>query len=455
MFTDAQLTEEYFDIMRSLGGDVAGRKEAHAYMARSTAIVHHRVVECTFVPRLFNDQVWDAFRSTAETTHRILCKVMQAYLDDPNYRQAFSFDPRLEELILIPRRYDALLPFARIDVFTDEDTLECAFCEFNGDGSAGMNENREITNSIRDCASLRMFGQRHRFEECELFESWVDEFISIYDTFENRVDNPRFAICDYLDRGVVNEFAMFARLFKQRGYECTVCDVRSLRFDGTRLRDADGNPVDAIWRRAVTNDVLEFWDESQQLIEAYRAGAVALIGSFAGHIVHDKQVFEALRHPLTQAFLTPEENAFVEAHVPQTRFLDDSDVDLAAVRANKDRWIIKPTDAYGAQDVYAGVGHTQREWDELIDRFANGACGHPFLVQAYITPYRTDTLPPDEGIEGLLAEEVSCTPVPYNNLNGLYLYNGRFQGVFSRLGPQPTISKDCEGITAATIHVLD
>ena len=36
---------------------------------------------------------------------------------------------------------------------------------------------------------------------------------------------------------------------------------------------------------------------------------------------------------------------------------------------------------------------------------------------------------------------------------GLYLYNGEFQGIFSRLGPHPTISKENEGMTAATLHV--
>ena len=43
--------------------------------------------------------------------------------------------------------------------------------------------------------------------------------------------------------------------------------------------------------------MLEFWDESQALIEAVKAQKVALIGSFAGHIVHDKQIFEALFNP--------------------------------------------------------------------------------------------------------------------------------------------------------------
>ena len=44
-------------------------------------------------------------------------------------------------------------------------------------------------------------------------------------------------------------------------------------------------------------------------------------------------------------------------------------------------------------------------------------------------------------------------PQPYTNLSGLYLYNGRFTGVFSRLGPEPVISKKTGGITAATIWV--
>ena len=199
---------------------------------------------------------------------------------------------------------------------------------------------------------------------------------------------------------------------------------------------------------------MEYWDESQDLIEAVKAGAVALIGSFAGHLVHDKQIFEALRHPLTKAFLTNEENAFVERHVPQTLFLDDSEINLNEVRNNKDAWIIKPTDNYGAKDVYSGMACTQEKWNELIDTFANGASGAPFIVQTYIKPFKTRTLPPDVSLEDKNAP-VSSEGSMYNNLSGLYLYNGTYRGIFSRLGPHPTISKDNEGITAATIHVCD
>ncbi len=453
MLTNAELTREYLDVIESLGGDVAGRRAAHDYMVNSTAIVHHRVVDCSFLPRLFNQKTYDVMKRTSETAHAILCKVIERYLGDPAYREVFDFDARLEELIMLPRGYDSVLPFARVDTFLDEETYEMRFCEFNGDGSSGMNENREITNSVANTPSYLEFAQRYKLEACSLFEPWVDRFCAIYDSYEHKVEKPCFAICDYLENGVVDEFFIYADLFKQRGIECIVADVRDLVFDGEQLWNGEGKVINAIWRRCVTNDVLEFWDESQDLIEAVRAKKVALIGSFAGHIVHDKQIFEVLYKPETQAFLTEEECAFVEATVPYTTFLDDEHADLAAICANKDRWIIKPTDHYGAHDVYAGCAQTQERWEELVAAFANEKAGYPFIVQSYVTPFRTLTLPPDTGIEELADEEVCVAPELYNNLNGLYLYDGVFQGVFSRLGPLPTISKDMKGITAATIWV--
>ena len=265
------------------------------------------------------------------------------------------------------------------------------------------------------------------------------------------MNNPRFAIADYLDHGVVDEFRHFARLFKYRGYPCEVVDVRELTFDGKVLRSKDGNRIDAIWRRCVTNDVLEFWDQSQDLIEAVRAGKVALIGSFAGHIIHDKQIFKALFHPKTREFLTPEEAAWVDATVPRTAFLCDDEIDIQMVRENKDDWIIKPTDNYGAADVYAGCQVSQEEWEAVVDRFANGAAGAPFIVQTYITPYKTLTLPYETPQD--LVEPKEPQFELYNNLNGLYLLNGKFGGVFSRLGPLPTICKQMGGITSASIWV--
>ena len=138
MTQNANYTREYLNIIDALDGDLPGRRAAHAYMDSSTAIVHGTHVVSSYVPRLFDRKTYDAFKNISETTYSICCKIMQRYLDDASYRSIFDYDPRLVDLILLPRGYDALLPFMRADIFLNEDDLSFGFCELNADGSSGM-----------------------------------------------------------------------------------------------------------------------------------------------------------------------------------------------------------------------------------------------------------------------------------------------------------------------------
>ncbi len=453
MQTDAELTNEYFDVLDELDGDIESRRQAYEYIQGSNAIVHGEVVPTTFIPKLFSLRTYETMKRASETMHAILEKVITHYLDDEEYRSLFDFDDRLIELILMPRGYEEVIPFMRADIFLNEDTQRFMFCEINADGISGMNTNRQATRSISDSETFTTFAENHKLQACTLLTPYVDAFMDVYESYEHKRPNPHVAICDYLDHGVVHEFDELAQRFEARGIESRVIDVRTLRYDDEVLTDEDGWRVDAILRRCVTNDVIEFWDESQALIEAVRAQKVALIGSFAGHIVHDKQIFQVLFAPDTQNFLTAEEISFIEQTVPMTAFLDESQVNLAQIAENKDEWIIKPSDHYGADNVYAGCDFDDKSWRSLVERFANGREGYPFIVQRYVTQYKTKTLPSDEGIESIPDGEVSSTPVFYNNLSGLYLYNGTFQGVYSRLGPNPTISFGAGCVIAATIWV--
>ncbi len=105
--TNADFTDEYFDILDELDGDIPSRRAAYNYMQNSTAIVHHEVVACSFVPRLFNKKTYSTMKSAAEMTHRILSKVMQRYLDDPHYREL--------RLRRAPERTDLATAWLRLD----------------------------------------------------------------------------------------------------------------------------------------------------------------------------------------------------------------------------------------------------------------------------------------------------------------------------------------------------
>ncbi len=453
MAENASYTQEYFDIIHHLDGDIDSRRTAYDYLQHSTAIFHGQVIEASFVPKLFNQRSYDVLKYTAQTMHRILCKVIQRYWDDPDYRQVFSYDERLVELLLLPRGYDAVLPFARIDVFLNEEDYRLHFCEFNGDGASGMNENREVTASITNSESFKVFGENHRLTGLDLFDPWVEEFMRIYDSYQYKVAEPRVAICDYLEQSIIDEFYLYKQCFEKHGIPCEIVDVRDLRFDGEQLLDGEGNPIHAIWRRCVTNDVINHWSESQDLINAVRAEKVALIGSFAGHIIHDKQIFSVLYRPETTAFLDAEEISLIEQTIPLTAFLNSDEVNMDQIREHKDSWIIKPSDHYGADQVFAGCSLSDVEWSEVIERYRDSRAGFPCIVQSYITPYRSLMLPPDTGIDTLPDGAVESDPVAYNNLNGLWLFNGHFQGVYSRLGPQAIICGAAGGFTAATFWV--
>lgn len=79
--------------------------------------------------------------------------------------------------------------------------------------------------------------------------------------------------------------------------------------------------MDVIYRRAVTSDIMNDYDAVSDFIQAVKDGSVCLIGAFRTQIIHHKAICRVLVHPMTQAVLTAEENAFIEAHLPKTEEL--------------------------------------------------------------------------------------------------------------------------------------
>lgn len=445
---DEALLDEWFTHLVMLDGDAKGQRRAAAYMQQSTAICHNEIVASAFAPRIVSDTTWQALDLIARTMYTIIVKVMQHYKDDEGYRSLFAFDKRLEELIMLDRGYSSPLPFARIDLIpTSSQTF--GFCEFNTDGSSGMNEDREVYASICTSESTLHFSKQHTTQSCELIDSWIDAFMRIYDDFPSAVKNPHVALCDYLDCATLSEFKVYQEAFIKRGIPCSIVDIRTVRFENGCLQDAEGKVIHAIWRRCVTNDVLKRWDESQTFLNAIRAGSVALIGSFAGHIAHDKRIFNVLHHPATHAFLTPDECRFVACHIPRTLYLKTSDLEahgLSCEALDHNDWVIKPTDSYGADNVYVGADYTQEQWDEILQQFIDGKSGSLFLLQRRL---------PDRPLRTIPLGQSTIEPSLYGELCGLYIYDGVLQGIFTRLGPHHTICGTHDGLTAATMRVLD
>lgn len=439
------LTSSWMAAARSMDGDRRGIAEARAFMERSTAVSHGQTVPCSAVPRLFDAAAKSIMQHACETMHAILEKVIAHYCADPGFRALFRFEPRAERLVVDSYQAKTSLPFARYDIFLDEQTGAFSFCELNADGSSGMNEDREIAAAMRKTGAFARFAQTRRLEENELVESWIDTFVDLAGLAA--LDAPSVVICDYLEVATLSEFEVYRRRFERRGIACEICDVRNLVMANGSLCLPGGRRVDAVWRRCVASDLLAHWDESSALIEAMRAGSPCVLGDFSGIIAHDKRIFRILHLPQTQGILSESEQAFIAAHVPFTALLDSAHVDLHRIKEEKDHWVVKPADGYGAHDVYLGIDCTADGWSSIIDACADEAAGRPFVAQRFQTPFRTPAVPlcTDTGED--------AAPRQYANLSGLYAYGGHFAGTFSRLGPRHIVSGRLEGLTAATFWV--
>jgi hypothetical protein len=448
------LQDEYRGLYSDLEGDASGRAAAQESLDHSTAIYHGEVTGMGYLPKLYDTEALALLNSIATTTYGILEKMTQRYLSDPDYRALFGFSPLLEQLIMLPCGYDCTIPIARVDIFLDERSGDFKFCEFNTDGTSAMNEDRAICDAIATGSTFARMAERHTLAAQELFDPWVETFLRICEECST------VAIIDYIGSATIYEFEEFRARFERAGCRCIICDIPSLQWhDGilygrdynpTRPEHDSPTPIDAIYRRAVTHEILQELEQdagacdralgAQALLQAVATQSVCMVGGFRTQVAHSKEAFRVLHLPQTGDFLSEKERDFIRRHIPYTVSLDAQSIDLSLVIADKDRWIIKPQEGYGTVGVFAGLGVTQQEWERLISEHASNG----YIIQEYATQFATPNVRPRSATGEL---------EPFNILTGLYLYGGRFAGTFVRAGQHPLIVGFHGGVTLGSLLV--
>lgn len=425
--------------------------EEKQYILNSTAKYHSRVPRTMYIPKMFMKDDIRRFDELTQELFGIFDKVIAEYKKNPEYRRLFGFDEKTEELILKEEGYTCNVPMARIDFFYNEETKEITFCEFNTDGTSAMNEDRELNHGVKLTKAHQDFVKEHETYSFELFDTWVDEFLSIYGEYAKKYGKdavPNVVITDFLDHGTVTEFEIFQKRFMAKGIPCEICDIADFVWNGTSLSTPSGMRVDAIYRRAVTSDILQEFDKVPAFIQAVKANAVCLVGEFRTQIVHNKILYKVLHLPETKAILTERENRFVRAHVPYTvsltkEILEKNPKLQREIYENKDHWIIKPEDSYGSLGVHAGVEGDQKSWEGFLAE----AMDQGYILQRFCTPYR---LPNVDLLNEKPEERQWCTT---SNLTGIFMYHGKMKGVYSRCSFSQMISTQYNEMTAASMVV--
>lgn len=385
----------------------------------STVPIYTRTLQ---IPKFFTQQDKKNFEAICDTFTRIFEKTIDAYKKDPAVRRLFHFPPTLNRMIYKEPGYSVAIPVLRVDIFYNEETGDFKVCEFNTDGTSAMFENDRMHTYLKYNNAWQELAPQ--VEYLDLMNPLADALLADIQEATG-LDVPAIAISDFLENAYLPELYAVQKLLEKRGITAEVIDIRDLDYDGQKLFSSKtGTRFDALYRRAVTQDVMNHLHDITPFLLAVEEGNIVLLGAFKTQIPHSKTISEALFEPELQKYFTPEEIQFINDHMPEAFDLTRSKIDK--VLQHKERWIIKPKEGYGAKGVWAGVDVSEKLWKKLVHDFSDMG----YIAEEYIPHYQTVNI-------DLLGKDGFKN---WSNLTGLYVFNGKFAGVYSRLSDSGIVS---------------
>lgn len=416
--------------------------KAYRAVGSSNAVYKGKQLPFLYFPAIYSKEDVQRFEQLTEDVFKMVNQSIDIYLNHPEVRDIWGFSSALESLILIEPKFKVNVPMGRFDFFYYPDG-SYRFCELNTDGTSAMNEETPLTDVLIETHVMRQMRERYTVERYELYQSWVDEVKQLYTAFvENggeASDAPYVIIMDYMSKGSPHEFEVFKRIFEANGYKCGIVSPDELvENDGYLYHE--GEKVDIIYRRLVTRDMMDHYEDLTALIKGIEANKTCIIGSIRSQIVHTKKYFEALHHPIVRQYFDDEMLAYIDTHVPFTAPLRSTD-DLTKYLEDKDNYIIKPIDYYASKGVYAGREFNLETWKGMLEKGAEEG----YIIQDFCEKSVNKNL----HIKADGSFEVSN----FNNITGLFVYNEKMKGIFTRAGHGAVISDLNDGFSLSSVVI--
>jgi len=321
-------------------------------------------------PQFVDHPTWDAMTSGATRLVRLSERVARN-----------AFGGRIDELLDFlgaPEEHRRLLRIApagpdvalsRVDGFISSGRIR--FIEINSDAPAGFGYADRMTEVF---ARLPLV-QRMRTTDAMSVIGSVDALVAELRSHA-RAPDPRIAIVDLKTVRTRPDQEILREEFERRGLKTLLCDPRDMEIASGRVVVA-GQPVDLVYRRTVISEVLAIETEAPAFFEAYRKGLAVFVNSFRCYLSEDKAFFAILTDERFAHLLSDDERAFVAAHVPWTRKVEDrrtkrqgETIDLLPwMESHRAQLVLKPSHGYGGARVTVGSSVDDGQWSDSI-RFA-------------------------------------------------------------------------------------
>ncbi|MCP4176651.1 MAG: hypothetical protein GY756_02695 [bacterium] len=383
-----------------------------------------------FHPIILPDHIHSALKNQSEQMEKILDKILKLYLNETEIQDFFDFNETLRDWINIDPGYEPSIPFSRYDGFWDGETYR--FCEFNTDGTSGMDEinimdeiylKTKIGQNLKNKYDIRSFKMR---------DATLQTLLKYYKMF-GRTDTPNIAIVDFTESATGGEFESLKNYIIKSGYNCEICDIRKLKFNKGELWH-NNYKIDLIYRRAVTDEMLKFKDQINDFIEAYKEHAVCVVGPICSQIIHSKKIFTFLSSKISEKYFTNEEILFIKDHLPYTKRLINEPVIIEELINDKDKFFIKPHNSYGCKGVISGPESSLKDWKRDINEILDSE-NDSYLIQKKIEIPKITLISNPEG--DLETYKINLGP---------YVFAGELIGFYGRVSKHDIITTHNEGL---------
>jgi uncharacterized circularly permuted ATP-grasp superfamily protein len=390
-------------------------------------------LHCPFLrPFFLEERDVERVRRVGETIAAIGERVVEAAIEDPALLAQVGLRPEEERLARIEPGYRTASTASRLDSFLLPDSLE--FAEYNAESPAGLGYTQNLQEIFDGLEIMRRFREHYKVRALTPVEAMLEALQASYREWGGKAAPPQIAIVDWREVPTWTEFEILAERFEKLGVPTVVCDPRDLEFAGGARGGltAGGRKIDLVYRRVLINDMVARPTECQALVDAYAARAVCVANTLRCKIPHKKAFFALLTDDRNAALFSAGEREIIRGHVPWTRVVRDERTTrdgravelLEYVRANRARFVLKPSDEYGGTGVILGWETEAGQWDAAIQAALRDAA-KVWITQERIN-VRREVFPQVVPGEGVQMKEMLVDFSPY-------LFRGKLGGFLTRL----------------------
>lgn len=341
-------------------------------------------------PAFLSEEQYTRMQDVVYLIRQAILQIAATFFNDKDSLADLQLTEWELEMASIPTNVIRFSATARLDAFMTANSFK--FVEVNGESPAGAAYSHHLAQVYRQLPIFREFEKSYPVRFVSPLEHLIDGLVRIYhEEFDGAEERPAFAIVDFLDVPTYNEFVLIKEYLERFGYPCEICDPRNLECKDGWIY-ANGRKIDILYRRLLMNEFHDVLDESQAYLDGYKAQKTCYLNSFRSKLVHKKSIFAYLTDSRYTRILNTLQLQAIREHIPWTRVVRPQQtnyqgrmVDLIDyVRANREKFVLKPNDEYGGKGVVLGFESSESEWDSGLAM----ALQHGYVVQEIVDIHR-------------------------------------------------------------------